>query len=309
MLKVKEKLIYTGFGFTIQSDLLLPELSSSANRNLPIDINIYEKDLTYLWRELSDNEFGFTFDNKDVYFKIPDLAIFGILNGHEIQYSPIRETDFDMIRLFVLGTCMGVILMQKKILPLHGSAIEIEGKAYCIVGESGAGKSTLASYFLKSGYKLLSDDVIPITMQNGYPYVTPSYPQQKLWQESLNYFGMKKEEYKSIFGRTDKFSVPVSSNFITQPLPLGGIIELVKTDNHLSIESMEGFNRFKVLLNHTYRNFLIPSLNLTSWHFSYSAAILNQVGVYSLNRPISRYTAPELAMNILNIIGKENVCD
>ena len=38
---------------------------------------------------------------------------------------------------YLLGTCMGTILMQRKILPLHGSAIEIEGKVYAIVGDSG----------------------------------------------------------------------------------------------------------------------------------------------------------------------------
>ena len=57
---------------------------------------------------------------------------------------------------------MGAILMQRKILPLHGSAIAIDGKAYAIVGDSGAGKSTLASAFLKRGYQLLSDDVITV---------------------------------------------------------------------------------------------------------------------------------------------------
>ena len=51
------------------------------------------------------------------------------------------------------------------------------------VGDSGAGKSTLASAFLNRGYQLLSDDVIPVSLsQNHIPMVTPSYPQQKLWQ-------------------------------------------------------------------------------------------------------------------------------
>ena len=59
---------------------------------------------------------------------------------------------------------MGAILMQRKILPLHGSAIAIDGKAYAIVGDSGAGKSTLASAFLNKGYQLLSDDVIAVSL-------------------------------------------------------------------------------------------------------------------------------------------------
>ena len=58
----------------------------------------------------------------------------------------------------------GALLMQRKILPLHGSAVAIDGKAYAIVGDSGAGKSTLASAFLNKGYQLLSDDVIAVSL-------------------------------------------------------------------------------------------------------------------------------------------------
>ena len=76
----------------------------------------------------------------------------------------MKEADEDKIRLYILGTCMGALLMQRKILPLHGSAIAIDGKAYAFVGDSGAGKSTLASAFLSKGYKLLSDDVIAVSL-------------------------------------------------------------------------------------------------------------------------------------------------
>ena len=80
----------------------------------------------------------------------------------------------DHVRLYILGTCMGALLLQRKILPLHGSAIAINGKAYAIVGDSGAGKSTLASAFLNKGYQLLSDDVIPVSLSNEeYSYRNP----------------------------------------------------------------------------------------------------------------------------------------
>ena len=54
--------------------------------------------------------------------------------------------------------------MQRKVLPLHGSAIAINGKAYAIIGDSGAGKSTLALAFLNRGYRLLTDDVIAVSL-------------------------------------------------------------------------------------------------------------------------------------------------
>ena len=77
---------------------------------------------------------------------------------------------------------MGAILMQRKVFPLHGSAIAINGKAYAFVGDSGAGKSTLASAFLNKGYQLLSDDVIAVSLSQDenihlllHPILSKSY--------------------------------------------------------------------------------------------------------------------------------------
>ncbi len=156
----------------------------------------------------------FVIKENDCLFKIPHTGLFLIKDGKEIFFTPLKGASDDHIRLYLLGTCMGAILLQRKILPLHGSAVVIDGKAYAIVGDSGAGKSTLASAFLKRGYSLLSDDVIPVSMseENG-PMVTPAYPQQKLWLESLNQFGMESSDYRPLFERETKFAIPVQSQF------------------------------------------------------------------------------------------------
>ena len=135
----------------------------------------------------------------------------------------LKERKIDAIRLYVLGTCMGAILMQRKTLPLHGSVIAIDGKAYAIVGDSGAGKSTLASAFLKRGFQLLTDDVIAVSFsEEGIPFVTPSYPQQKLWSESLDHFGMESNNYQPLIDREDKFAIPV-------------VLSLSKSHSHLLV--------------------------------------------------------------------------
>lgn len=99
--------------------------------------------------------------------------------------------------------------MQQQTLPLHGSAIAINGRAYAIVGNSGAGKSTLASAFIQKGYKLISDDVIPVTFSDErIPMVQPTYPQQKLWEESLNEFGLNARKYQPLFEREKNIQCP-----------------------------------------------------------------------------------------------------
>ncbi|MBN1400972.1 MAG: hypothetical protein JXA74_09045 [Anaerolineae bacterium] len=66
---------------------------------------------------------------------------------------------------------------------LHASAIVREGEALAFLAESGVGKSTLASALCDdtcSGYRLLADDVLPISLAADGARVWPHFPQLKL---------------------------------------------------------------------------------------------------------------------------------
>ncbi|MDA1571135.1 aldolase, partial [Bacillus cereus] len=178
------------------------------------------------------------------------------------------------------------------------------GKVYAILGNSGAGKSTLAAAFLSKGYTLLSDDVIAVTVSaDKTPIVVPSYPQQKLWAESLNAFGMGTASYNPLFERETKYAVPVQSHFFSEPLPLAGVIELTKTeDENVELIRMEGLERLRTLFFHTFRKFLVTQLKLTEWHFTTSTSVINKVDMFHLKRPNNRFTAHELVSIILKTI-------
>ncbi|MEH7180534.1 aldolase [Neobacillus vireti] len=307
MLKVAKRVVYRAFGLSIVSEIPLPELPQIEDEIDEIDLEIRIEDLSTLWNSITDKQNNLIINDKFVMFRVPEAATFSIHEGKKIIVSPTEEYDEDLVRLYILGSCMGVTLMQRKIYPLHGSAIAINGKAYAIVGDSGAGKSTLASAFLNRGYQLISDDVIAVSFPNdhGLPFVTPAYPQQKLWQESLIEFGVETSQFRSIHGRETKFCVPVSSQFYSDSLPLAGIFELTKTDNdHIKICKVKGLQRLNTLYTHTYRNFLIPNLDIVDWHFNTSARILESVDLFKLSRPMTGFSAPDLVSIILNVTNK-----
>lgn len=194
--------------------------------------------------------------------------------------------------------------MQRRILPLHGSAIAIDGKAYVFIGERGAGKSTIASSFMQKGHPLLTDDVIAVSFFDGEkPWVIPAYPQQKLWQDSLNYFGMDTTDYMPLFDRETKYSIPVVKDFYNKPLPLGGIFELVPCDKEqIEVEQILNLNRFKTLYTHTYRCSLIEKMNMIEWHFHYSAKCIRHAPLYQLRRPSSTFITHDLVNTVLHVI-------
>ncbi|ASZ16761.1 aldolase [Bacillus cereus] len=304
MIKTTKTNMYKVFGLRVLSEIQLPELPRINEQEETMEVIIRTADLFQKWSEFTNTEQNFVVDKNVVMIRIPDTAIFSIQEGKQIIVSPMGNTCEDKIRLYILGICMGALLMQRGILPLHGSAINIDGKVYAILGNSGAGKSTLAAAFLSKGYTLLSDDVIAVTVSaDKTPIVIPSYPQQKLWAESLNAFGMGTASYNPLFERETKYAVPVQSHFFSEPLPLAGVIELKKTeDENVELIRMEGLERLRTLFFHTFRKFLVTQLKLTEWHFTTSTSVINKVDMFHLKRPNNRFTAHELVSIILKTI-------
>jgi hypothetical protein len=296
---------YKAFGLEILSDIPLPELLKSTAQDKQVDIYIKIDTLTDIWSKLVTEKGKFVVKQGLVMFLIPNTAVFCIKDGTHIIISPMEGAELDKIRLYILGTCMGVILLQRKILPLHGSAVNINGKAFGFIGHSGVGKSTLASAFISKGFQLLSDDVIAVDIsKDNIPFVMPSYPQQKLWQESLNEFGMETMNYRPLFDRETKYSIPVNSSFISDPFPLCGVFELVKTDHEdIEIRTINGLERFQTVFNQTFRNLLINRMRLDEWHFMFTSKIINHIDMFQVKRPTSRFTAHDLVSNILDRIN------
>lgn len=296
--------VYRAFGLAIKSPILLRELPELETCLDSADVTIEIADLSELWSALVPDGKKSMVSNDLYIFQISDIARFCVQNGNKIIVSPLKDFDHDKVTLFILGTCMGAVLIQRKILPLHGSALAVNGKAYGFIGDSGAGKSTLASVLLKTGYQLLSDDVIAVSLaHDNTPMIIPSYPQQKLWQESLIELGMD-ETYRPIFNRETKFAVPVTSEFSAEPLPLAGVFELVKSENEMvEVHRVQRLERLQTLFRHTYRNSLISRFRLVDWHFSMSVAIANQIEIFQLRRPKCGFTAFHLASQFLAILN------
>ncbi|GGP14015.1 aldolase [Oceanobacillus neutriphilus] len=299
---------YRAFGLNILSDFPLPELIPVSCENFDeADLTIKETNLSSLWSKLAEPDAYYYIKKNFCMIKVPGVAIYRIEDGRTISFSAIEGSNNNQIRLYMLGTCLGVLLMQRKTLPIHGSCIVINEKAYAVVGDSGAGKSTLASAFLNRGFPLLTDDIMVVTLsEDNIPLAIPSYPQQKLWQESLDHFGMESNQFKPIYNRETKFNIPVNDHFVDRPIPLAGIFVLSEANqNDIEIASIPKLARFPVLFHNTYRNFMINRSELLDWHFAFSANLANNLDFYRIIRPVSRFTANELVDYILRLITKD----
>lgn len=301
-------MMYRAFGLNIESEIELPEIPRAANINMLTDIDIRKRDLTDDWNRFCSSNQHIFVNEELVFFQIPGVAKYLIRKGQEIYVDPCEDSIEDQVRLFVLGTSIGAALMQRKILPLHGSAVVKDGKAYAILGHSGAGKSTLAATLLQKGFSLISDDLIPVTFDtNGSPMVSPAYPQQKLWQASIDNFGMDSSKLRPIFKRKTKYAVPVLEQFYDSPIQLAGVFELVKSKEEvLNVKEITGMDRLQILFKHTFRNYILKDSQLLEWHFNEITKIVKKIHFFELERPITEFTAERLADLMISKISVQN---
>ena len=104
----------------------------------------------------------------------------------------VDTADDDFARQCVLGPGLGVLLHRRGHLVLHGSAIDVGGRAVVLVGHKGAGKSTTAAALVARGHRLLTDDLVALGTGGA---VLPGPTQMKLWGASSSALGIETEPF------------------------------------------------------------------------------------------------------------------
>jgi len=305
---MREKLFYTAFGLRIGSEIRLPlvELKGPAER---LDVQI---SLENSARPLLSTPKAFTYEDtpvQSIVFRIPKVAIFEITLTNEIKIFPEPNAQIDAIVLFLLGSAFGVILHRQEAVVLHGSAVKIDEGAIIFLGPSGIGKSTLATAFAQNGFSLLTDDVAFVKFEMENACVIPSYPQTKLWRESLDALSIPSKELKSLYSRINKFSVRMDRAFEAKPQMLHAIFIL---ETHLeSLSKLIHFDRifgaeiYSALHKNTYRVEFLSQIGSPRRHFQYCARLAQKVPVYRLSRPVEGISSRLIAEESLKFLKKE----
>lgn len=321
MIGIAQKFSYMAYGLKIDSEFPHAGFTPRDRGDDKPDVTVNIRDLSSFWSEWASPDDQWVCKENMVMFQVPEVATYLIADGNEIIVSPMEGASPVKIRLFLDGYCMATILLQRNILPLHGSAVVTNGKAYAIIGPSGAGKSTLTRALLDQGCSFLCDDVIPVNLvhESGEVMVSPAFPEQKLWQEALDGFGMERGRYDTIYEKErvndqagtretrTKFAIPVSK-FKSSPMPLGGILELVKTNHEaVGVSPLNKNEQLRAVTYHTFNKSLVADLGMMEWYFRTTVELVNRTRVVKLKRSRTSFSAPELASSILEHIDQERL--
>ena len=294
---------YKAFGLHFTSTFEIPELllSDEEITDVVIEMGEVPDELDNVLAsgarfQSNDNEFILTVDT---------VARFYVKDGKKIIVAKNANAGDDEMRLFLLGSTLAALFYQRGLFPLHSSTVEIGNEAIAICGISGVGKSTLAASFMKSGKKLLADDISVITFKEGKPYVNPSYPQMKLWADAVKYLGDHPGSYKKIRANIEKHGVQFHDSFLQDIRPLRHIFILsIKNTEGIDMEDISGMDKFKVIQANTYRFGFMKSSEGRAGHLKQSSMLASNVNITKIIRPRKGYFDKEIIGFICKKLGK-----
>ncbi|HMJ92953.1 MAG TPA: hypothetical protein VK472_02505 [Allosphingosinicella sp.] len=218
---------------------------------------------------------------------VPNVGRYLARDGLEIVVDPAPGASERNVRLFLLGSALGMICHQRGLLPLHANAIVAGGAAVGFAGRSGAGKSTLAAHFQKSGYEVLCDDVCILSFDaEGEAFAWPGLPRLKLWGDAASALGHDPAALDRAMDGMDKYHVPVSAAGPARPIPFRRLYVLGRAEESEEgqILRLRGREAMEAVLAQTYRGAYLAPMGLTGRHFAQCAALLASAEIWSASR-------------------------
>lgn len=258
---------YSLFGLRIASEMALPELRPAAPGAAEV---LIERG------PVAEVPQGFSMADGDAYLNAPDTARYRVRGGAEIRVDVREGASGRDVRTYLLGSAMGTLLHQRRLLPLHGCAIEIAGKAVVFVGHSGAGKSTLAAWFNDRGHRIVADDVSVVTLDGG-ARVEPGIARIRLWRDALEASGRAVDGLDRSFDGMDKYDVgPDGAG--GEAMPLGHIC-LLRRGTSGEVRPLSGVAAVDALVSNTYRGNYLRNMGGAEQHLRACMSLASAVPI------------------------------
>jgi hypothetical protein len=279
---------YDVHGLVLASEVPLPELELRQREATgEPDIRLAMGPLPVGPRRTTDLPYVHA-QNGQAVLKIPGAGRYLISGGRDLLIEPEADADPSYVRLFILGSALGLLCQQRGLLPLHASAIELAGQAIAFVGDQGQGKSTLAAHCLAyAPARLLADDTLVVSFDpGGRPLAQPGLPSVKLWRDALSALGRSTDGLRPDWLRADKFHLPVADRLARAAAPLTRVYVLHEDADagQGRIESMAGAVAAAALIAHTYRVEYLDATEQRRDHFVASTRLAGRVSVCRLKR-------------------------
>ena len=274
-------------GLFILSEFPLPGLTMLPPQTPDVTIRLGIAPFPAAKRDAREIEPGCLATSNEYLHTFPGIVTFYVRGGQEIFVQPLDSSRVKELHSLLYSVIFAVVFHRRGMVPLHASAVAVEGRIFGFLGRSGAGKSTLAAHLERRGYPVTADDLLLLSSsEQGVTRVTPCAPWLKLWEDAFDGIGKQTEGMEPIAGKDSKFVVPLPQNRAEEPLPLAALFLLESnTDGEIEFTRLEPAAAVAKLILYVYPILLIHKLGQTAALFQQCAEVLKNVQVFTFSRP------------------------
>lgn len=291
---------YTVFGLQLRSRIELPDLRASAGQgetDLEIALGTLPRRAPHVpsWN-------GLSVDGDRALLEVADTARYAVEAGRRITVDPQPSATERNVRLYLLGSALGVVMHQRGLYPLHANSVVIGTSAFAFAGPPGSGKSTMAAYFHRQGFPILSDDVSVVTFDDRRrPCVQPGLPRLRLWAEAAQALGHDVGSLERSFDGLDKFNLPLP-DIAAGPAALRAVYILnARSDDGGtgSVRRLSGSEAVSALMANTYRGGYLSLMDGVRRNFETCTELAASVDVFAVAR---KWGFREMAEQVTRLI-------
>ena len=281
---------YRAHGLLLRSELALPEFAPFGPGEADVTIRVLGEAPS---RPLTDDPLHYAVHGEEAELALATVGRLLVRSGKEILVTPEQGHDPGHLRLFVLGSGMGMLFHQRGQLVLHGAAIVRHGGVSVFVGPSGAGKSTLAAYLGRAGFPVLADDTLALHQAGDGFVAYPGSGLFKIWADALEGLEVESEALTPVALRDEKYFLPNRSVAPDRPVPLAEAIVLDAGEGAPRLAPVGPLEALALVAQNAYRPEFVELMDRQADHFRLSARLIETVAVRRLTRPRDATLLPD----------------
>lgn len=293
---LNNKFYYRVYGLNIESEICIPEFTKIENpQEVSIDTKIYYKDASKEIKEAIENGQQTNFTYNDMWFNVENVAIYRVYDEDKIEVDVYEDADPYMVNMYILGTVLGLVLLQKNMVAIHGGAVLINNKGCVFTGDKGAGKSTLTTALRKKGYGFIADDVASINLDEEAK-IHPGFGYQKLCEDTMEKLGYNPIDFVPFdAGEHTKYIVPALDKFIDYEVNFKALFEITVDDiDDVKIEELSGSKKLDNIIKNIFNVAVLGNAGgIPPIIFKKCIDLARYIKCYKIVRPRDKFTVDD----------------
>jgi hypothetical protein len=281
--------LYSAYGLTLRTPFPCAALVE-ADANATVEVEVVEGRVP---RQLT-NPFV-----RDAYYDVsPDQLLFRgsvrsarflVENAAKITFEKYDTCEDDLFRHHLLHHVVAALLRQRGLLVLHASSVVNSKSTVGLTGTSGAGKSTTMAALVARGWRMLSDEIAALRLNDdGALEILPGATVVHLHEDAAAALPYKTAGLMRHEWHRGKMAVPLREARGNAPAVLNRLVHLrVAASGNICAQRVTGHQKLPLLMSAIYGPAFSGQHAAT---FDMFAAALTEVEFISVTRPPDAWT-------------------